>query len=110
MDVVRPRVGDRLRGRGCALVGRDVELGRMMWALDTADGPAVLHVHGPGGVGKTSLLREVERLASDRDRPTVWVDAGDVEPRPGALVTALAAGPRFCNADPKSWICCQSSP
>lgn len=42
---------------------------------------------GPRGVGKTSLLREVQREAEARGVVTVWVTAGGDEP----LVAAIAA-------------------
>ncbi len=42
---------------------------------------------GPRGVGKTSLLREVQRQAEDQGLATIFVTAGD-----GALVTQLSEG------------------
>jgi hypothetical protein len=49
----------------------------------------VLHVHGPGGIGKTALLAEFERVASDAGVPTVRVDGRDFDPSPPGFVRAL---------------------
>src|SRR5258705_5079510 len=50
------------------LVGREDELGRLLALLDQAiDGkPAVALVAGEAGVGKTRLVQEITRVASDR--------------------------------------------
>jgi ABC-type cobalamin transport system ATPase subunit len=32
---------------------------------------AVLHLHGPGGMGKTTLLREFAHIATEAGRPSV---------------------------------------
>ena len=49
-------------------VGRGAELGRLQAALDRAERgvAAAVFVGGESGVGKTRLLRELERLAADR--------------------------------------------
>jgi DNA-binding CsgD family transcriptional regulator/tetratricopeptide (TPR) repeat protein len=51
-----------------AFVGRAAELGRLEAALARAEGgrAAAVFVGGDSGVGKTRLLRELERLAVDR--------------------------------------------
>ncbi|QCH21935.1 ATP-binding protein [Mycobacteroides salmoniphilum] len=46
---------------------------------------------GPRGVGKTSLLREVQREAEARGVVTVWVTAGGDEPLAAAIATAIRA-------------------
>lgn len=61
-------------------VGRERPLQLSRAALD-GDGPTrIIHVHGPGGVGKSALLRAIERQARERGRPVVHLD--------GRLVTA----------------------
>ncbi|GAB5903839.1 ATP-binding protein [Mycobacteroides chelonae] len=44
---------------------------------------------GPRGVGKTSLLREVQRDAEARGVVTVWVTAGGDEPLASAIATQI---------------------
>jgi len=46
---------------------------------------------GPRGVGKTSLLREVQREAEARGAVTVWVTAGGDEPLAAAIATQIRA-------------------
>jgi hypothetical protein len=59
----RSRLGDRLAvARRRRFVGRAAELALFNSALAEAEPPfALLHVHGPGGVGKTLLLGEFAR-------------------------------------------------
>src|SRR5262245_49249844 len=84
------RLADRLtaarRGR---FVGREAELELFRSALLATEPPfAVLHIFGPGGVGKSTLLREYARQASETGRPVVLVDR-DVEPSPAGFLLAL---------------------
>ncbi len=59
-------------------------------ALLAAEPPfAVLHLHGPGGVGKTTLLREYARLAAACGRPIAHLDGRDVDPSPSGFLRAL---------------------
>ncbi|BAX95536.1 hypothetical protein MSTE_00186 [Mycobacteroides stephanolepidis] len=46
---------------------------------------------GPRGVGKTSLLREVQRDSEARGVVTVWVTAGGDEPLASAIATQIRA-------------------
>jgi hypothetical protein len=75
------------RGR---FVGRRDELD-LFRSLVEADEPpqVVLHLHGPGGVGKTTLLREFARLATERGRPVVALDGRNVDPSPPGFLHAL---------------------
>lgn len=90
-DAVRPTVSDRLQGRGGLVVGRDEELRDAQTLITGEAGQVVLHVHGPGGVGKTTYLREVQRISQQWGRPTRWLDLGDLDPVPHALLAALGA-------------------
>lgn len=57
-----------------AFVGRRDELALFERLL--RDGAAaVVHVHGPGGIGKTTLLHQVADLAEERGRRVVRLDA-----------------------------------
>jgi len=72
-------------------VGRGDELA-LLEALLTDDPPLrVVHVHGPGGIGKSALLREFSRRALSLGGTVSWVDGRELSPVPGALEAALAA-------------------
>ena len=81
-----------------AFVGRLDELALFRAALeDPAPSFAVLHVHGPGGVGKTALLQAFADLAAECGVTPVLLDARDLEPSPqafdAAVLAALGAAP-----------------
>ena len=86
----RETVGDLLAARRRRrFVGRRAELELVRAALEAADPPfAVLHVHGPGGIGKTSLLDAVAELGDGR-RAVVRLDARSVGASRQAVLTAL---------------------
>jgi hypothetical protein len=85
-----PRLADRLRLlRGKYFVGRSAELDAFRAAL--SDGAAIVHVYGPGGIGKTLLLRAFARIAADEGAHVVSLDGRDFEPSPQGFVRALGA-------------------
>ena len=51
----------------------------------------VVHVHGPGGVGKTTLLHEFDALAADAGVPATRLDLRDVDTSPDGLRLAIEA-------------------
>src|SRR3712207_7836090 len=65
-----PRLADRLAAvRHQRFVGRTAELDLFRTALLAEKSPfAVLHIHGPGGVGKTALLRSEEHTSELQSR------------------------------------------
>lgn len=70
-------------------VGRARELG-VAEAVLAPDAPAsVLYVHGPAGIGKSALLRELAHRARARGFNPLRVDGRDVAPQPHALEMAL---------------------
>ena len=92
-------IADRLRqARNQLFVGREKEVERFR-SLLSADPLSVnvLHVFGPGGVGKTSLLQAFERVCHEEEVSVASIDARDVEPTPDAFRRALrhAAGLDF---------------
>ena len=93
------RLGDRLAAaRRRAFVGRRAELDLITRVLDGREPATVVYVHGPGGVGKSSLLRQVGWLAEDAGRPVRRLDGhefdpGPVEPRGVLLVDEVDAIP-----------------
>src|SRR4051794_5330830 len=91
MSQPRPRgsVADRVAAAAAAvLVGRAEERARLT-ALLAPDGPAAVFVHGPGGIGKTTLVTGT--LAS-LPLNFVSLDGRRMEPTvPGALAALGAA-------------------
>lgn len=75
-----------------AFVGREDQLDLFRTAL-AADVPpfAVLHVHGPGGIGKSALLRRLHQEARAADRPAVLLDGRQLDPSPDGFRQALGA-------------------
>jgi hypothetical protein len=85
------RLADRLatarRGR---FVGREAELELIRAALLATESPfAVLYIYGPGGVGKTTLLREYARMATKGGRPSILLDGRNIDPSPPGFLLAL---------------------
>ncbi|MFJ7078504.1 ATP-binding protein [Streptomyces sp. NPDC098781] len=83
--------------RDRAFVGRAVERAQFRAALAGDPGaPPVLYLHGPGGIGKSTLLRRFAREAQEADRVVVEVDCRTVPPTPEAFAQAAGdavAGP-----------------
>ncbi|MEX2196377.1 MAG: ATP-binding protein [Thermoleophilaceae bacterium] len=84
-------LGTRLATRDeLRFVGRAEELS-LAGRLFEADPPAsVLHVHGPGGIGKSTLLREIARRGEAAGWTPRAIDGRDLPPLADALETALA--------------------
>ena len=81
------RLADRDRFR---FTGRVSELAFLDKCLDDDDAPAsVIHISGPGGIGKSTLLREVARRAAERGLSCVAVDGRQLGPAPGMLEAAI---------------------
>ncbi|MFH8798064.1 ATP-binding protein [Streptomyces sp. NPDC017936] len=85
-------MANRLRAaRSKTFVGRSVEVDRFRAALDGTQGVGpVLYVHGPGGVGKSTLLRRLEDEARQAGRRIVWVDGRRVTPSPAGFEAEAA--------------------
>jgi hypothetical protein len=78
---------DRDRNR---FVGRAVELSFLERCLGEDPPASVVVVHGPGGIGKSSLLRELGRRAELLGRETFSVEGRELPPMPDALEAILA--------------------
>src|SRR5687767_3006906 len=88
----RPRsLADRLTAvRRQRFVGRSAELDLFRAAIHEPEPPfCLLFVHGPGGIGKTSLLGEFERLAQEAGIPVIRLDGRNLEPSPDGFFLAL---------------------
>ncbi|MDQ3930195.1 MAG: ATP-binding protein, partial [Chloroflexota bacterium] len=85
------RLADRLvAARRRRFVGRENERELFRSALAAPELPFVLlHVYGPGGVGKTTLLKEFIAMAGEMGIPTLYVDARNVDPSPEGVLAAL---------------------
>jgi hypothetical protein len=70
-------------------VGRASDLAFFDSLLVDDPASSVVLVHGPGGIGKSTLLREVGRRAEQRGRSPRLVDARELAPVPGELEQAL---------------------
>lgn len=84
------RLGDRISERETQrFVGRDGELA-VLERLFAHDPPySVVHVHGPGGIGKSALLRQAAAEGERRGWTPHWVEGRDLPPTPEALRAAL---------------------
>ncbi len=82
-------IGDRVAGQADRLVGRGAELELFGRILDGTLDRNVLLVHGPGGIGKTELLRAAAAAARAAGRATRWIDVRTIDPLPAALAAAL---------------------
>ena len=85
-----PTLADRLAARDAErFVGRERELAFFDDLL--VDDPAVnvVLVHGPGGIGKSTLLREVSRRAEQRGWQPRVVEGRELAPAPGELERVL---------------------
>lgn len=85
------RLADRLvAARRRRFVGRENERELFRSALVAPELPFVLlHVYGPGGVGKTTLLKEFIAMSAELGIPALYVDARNVDPSPEGVLAAL---------------------
>ncbi|UFP94605.1 ATP-binding protein [Gloeobacter morelensis] len=84
-------LADRLRTeRHRRFVGRLNERNLFCAALQEPEPPfCVLWIHGPGGVGKTTLLKEFINLATEVPCRALYLDAKTFDPTPEAFSEAL---------------------
>jgi hypothetical protein len=85
IDEETHRLGPRLQAaRELTFVGREEELALFGAAL-YGGRCSVLYVHGPGGIGKSALLRRFAREAAMAGRSVARVDGRTLEPSPAAF-------------------------
>lgn len=71
-------------------VGRQQECSFFQSVLRSPELPfAVLHIFGPGGVGKTTLLHEFQRICCVENTSIGWIDARNFDPSSASFVAAL---------------------
>ncbi|MBK8459211.1 MAG: AAA family ATPase [Micropruina sp.] len=86
------RMADRIAAvRRRQFVGRAAELALVGSLLTAEDAGAVVFLYGPGGVGKTTLLRQIASLGSEAGRLVLRLESRDVPPIPASVLAALAA-------------------
>jgi AAA ATPase domain len=93
VSVELPRLAQRLRQlRDKYFVGRSAEIEAFRSALhsDITERPvALFFVHGPGGVGKSVLLRQFRRTAEAAHARVAHLDGRDIEASPAGFLAAL---------------------
>jgi hypothetical protein len=84
-------LADRLRtARKRHFVGRTAEQQLFRATLRAEEMPFfIFHLFGPGGVGKSSLLRQFAQIAEELAVPSYLLDGRNIEPSPAAFITAL---------------------
>jgi energy-coupling factor transporter ATP-binding protein EcfA2 len=89
---MQSRIADRLmRVRARQMVGRAAELDLFASALDADELPfLLLHLSGPNGIGKTTLLRVFAQLAEARNLAVTALDARNFEATPDGLLQTLS--------------------
>ena len=87
MATLRERVADR---DAESFVGRGSELDVFERVLGGDDRARIVFVHGSGGMGKSTLLREVVRRARRRGYDAIWVDGREVAPFPQQIESMVA--------------------
>ncbi len=85
------RLGDRLAAaRRNHFVGRIEELEAFARMLRPNPDFSLLFIHGPGGMGKSSLLSEFARVCLDQHWTPLLLDARNIDPSPDGFLQALA--------------------
>ncbi|MFG1708868.1 ATP-binding protein [Nonomuraea sp. M3C6] len=80
-----------------AFVGRAGELASFDEALRADTPRRVLFVHGPGGIGKTTLLHQFRMRAQIAGRPAVAIDGRDVDGSPESFRAAVDRAVARCS-------------
>jgi hypothetical protein len=84
------RLGDVLEAAGSrTFVGRERELAAFDAAVGGRSSRRVFLVHGVGGIGKSTLLKQFRAHALAAGRPAVLVDGREVDPSPDGVRAAL---------------------
>lgn len=85
-------------------VGREAESQLFTSALHAGELPFfVLHIFGPGGVGKSFLLRRFAALAEDAGVTVLYIDGRNVEPTSSGFIDALKLAARIEGDSTELW-------
>ena len=86
------RLGDQVdRRRQQGFVGRRGELRAFEAALVDESEPRIFLVHGPGGIGKTTLLLEMRARAHAAGRSVTLLDGNEIDPSPDGFTRAAGS-------------------
>ncbi|HXS64853.1 MAG TPA: AAA family ATPase [Streptosporangiaceae bacterium] len=83
------RLEDRDRGR---FAGREAELALIDRCMENDPPASVVHICGPGGIGKSALLRAAARRARTLGWEVISVDGRELGPASGALESLMRGG------------------
>jgi hypothetical protein len=94
-------LADRLSAaRHRQFVGRSAELSLFQSAFASAELPfQILYIFGPGGIGKTTLLREFALACAGLQSPVYYLDARNIDPTPESFLDALRLALGLAPAD-----------
>ena len=87
MATLSERVEQRDRAQ---FVGRAAELEFFDAVLAGQSDVSVVYLSGPGGIGKSALLREVTRRARELGYSVAWLEGRDLPPFPEVVSAALS--------------------
>lgn len=91
---MRTRLQDRLnRARNQAFTGREQEIQYFeSWLRAAQPSFFLLYLYGPGGQGKTTLLRRFGQLCDSNNIHNIFLDGRELELHPSAVLEKLNAG------------------
>ncbi len=91
MTTITRRIGDLLAQRSVeSFVGREEELDLLLQCLQE-ESPPVVHVHGIGGIGKSSLLEAFASQARAQGTTVLSLDCRSIEPTEAGFLQELGA-------------------
>lgn len=73
-----------------SFVGREAELRFLEGVLGAESATRIVFLHGPGGIGKSSLLRRLATSAEKEGWTSRLLDGRDLDPMPGEIERLLA--------------------
>jgi hypothetical protein len=88
-----PSLLDKLSSeRQRRFVGRTQEIELFQHAITSPELPFyILHIFGPGGVGKTTLMRQFINISEKYNIPYLYVESRNIEPAPESFVSTLCS-------------------
>lgn len=81
-------------------VGRKAEIQLFTRALKAPRLPFnLLHIQGPGGIGKTTLLQAFKAVCQENGLPVLWLDGSQATPTADSFLRSMAATLEFVSGD-----------